>query len=555
MLNEIPTAKSELNEAYFKKINKAYKSQIDAVKSIKPDFTQDQATRLAVLLENINTHFNKSQGYRLNEGQGTQVGNVADGIKNQYFDIVTAVFPNLIAEELFSVQPLQSRVGQIFYLKYIYGDTKGRTRKGDTIFSALAETNQDGRYMADYSNRTYTSEYVDGEMAFTGEGSSKTDAYEFNLDYVPVRPNTVNIDASSETLDGVMTAVTYNDVVDPSNPGFGKMMKGTTEVGTIDYSTGRVSITDTVAEGSIGEAFYEYNLEYAPSTIPSIELKIDTAIITTRPRKLKGVYSLDAGYDLKMSQGIDIDDALLEAAAQELKNEVDAELIMTAYAQARHTISWNDNYDNQSALISKRDYYEDFIDCIVRGSTIILNTTKRVEANWLVVGKRGADVLSFIAAPRFIASGDTTSIGPRFLGTLDGKWKVYVNPFMPNDDFLLGYKGNTLIDAGLIYAPYLLFFATETIMLEDFLGRRGFATTYGKRMINPDLYVRGRITKVIAPGRNNPSVTENPNGTAGTIGGVIDIDPAVSGKIDEDGSWDKDKIGGVNGTGNPFVGH
>ena len=466
-----------LNEQYVEKLYESYGDRFEVIKKQYPEFSKDQELRLGILLENVNRQFGQCKTLQ-NMNEATQVTNVADGIKTQYFDIITAVWPNLIAEEIFSVQPIRSKTGQIFYLKYIYGTDKGKIKKGDTIYSATE--------MAGYENRNYTSEIVEDETAFAQESSGSETVFEGNLEFIPVKPGTVEFTMDTTTI---------------KDDGTGKLT-GTGVSGTLDYETGAYKITFTAAPAA-GDCYvnYEYDLSYAPSTIPSIEVKIVDTTITARPRKLKGVYSLDAGYDLKMSQGIDIDDALLEAAAQVLKNETDAELVMTAYKQAAMTISWNNTYNNQTAPVSKKDFYEDFIDCIVRGSSMILKKTKRVSGNWIVVGKTASDILTFIGAPRFVASGDTTSVGPHFIGTLDGKWKVYSNPFFDDADFLIGYKGNNLMDAGLIYAPYLLFFATETVMLEDFLGRRGFASTYGKKMVNANMYVRGRIT-------NNQSISD-----------------------------------------------
>lgn len=479
-----------LNEEFISKVKENYKDRFDAVKKVYPDMSEEQMMRLGILLENVNEQFSRSMGMKmLNEANGTtQQSDIANGIKTQYFDIITAVFPNLIAEKLFSVQPIRSRTAQIFYLKFLYGTNKGPVRKGDTIFSATE--------IAGYENRNYTSEVVEDEAAFSQAASGTEVTFTGNLGFVPVKPGTVTF-----TMDTV-------EIVDD---GDGHLTGTGISTGTINYDSGAYSVTFTSAPAE-GDATvnYEYDMTFAPSTIPSIELRVTDTTVTARPRKLKGVYSLDAGYDLKMSQGIDIDDALLEAAAQTLKNEVDAELIMTAYAQANMSVTWNDTYNNQTAEVSKRDFYEDFLDAVHRGASMIKQKTKRVLGNWMVCGKRAADILSFIGAPRFVGSGDTTSVGPHFLGTLDNRIAVYDDPFMDQDTFLIGFKGSTLLDAGLIYAPYLLFFATETVMLEDFLGRRGFATTYGKKMVNADMYVKGMIVR---------STQEGANTTTETIGG------------------------------------
>lgn len=471
-----------LNEAFIEKVKNNYKDRFEAVKSVYPDMSEEQMVRLGILLENVNEQFSRSLGMRmLNEDNGvTQTTNVADGIKTQYFDIITAVFPNLIAEKLFSVQPIRSRTAQIFYLKFLYGTNKGNVRKGDTIFSATE--------LAGYENRNYTSEIVEDEAAFSQAASGTEVTFTGNLSFIPVKPGSIEFTMGSASI---------------KDDGAGHLTATGVSSGTINYDTGAYSITFSSAPAE-GDATvnYEYDMSFAPSTIPSIELRVTDTTVTARPRKLKGVYSLDAGYDLKMSQGIDIDDALLEAAAQTLKNEVDAELIMTAYAQAAGSVTWNDTYSNQTQNLSKRDFYEDFIDAVNRGASIIKQKTKRVAGNWMVCGKRAADILNFIGAPRFVGSGDTTTVGPHFLGTLDNRIAVYDDPFLDADAFLIGFKGSTLLDAGLIYAPYLMFFATETVMLEDFLGRRGFATTYGKKMVNADMYVKGQIVRSTQDGDN-----------------------------------------------------
>ena len=114
----------------------------------------------------------------------------------------------------------------------------------------------------------------------------------------------------------------------------------------------------------------------------------------------------------------------------------------------------------------------------------------------VVVSKKANDIIRFMGAPRFESAGNTTQAGPTFIGTLMGQWKVYYNPYLPEDAFLMGYKGQALVDAGLIYAPYIPFYSTETVTLDDFLGRKGFATSYGKKMVNSNMYVKGTITGV-----------------------------------------------------------
>ena len=453
-----------LNESYVEKIKEKYGDRFETVAKFFPGFNDEKSMKLGILLENTDEAF-----ARCGMNESTQVNpNIIQGLKNQYFDIISASFPGLIAEELFSVQPLRQKAGQIFWMRYLYGKDKGRIKRGDTIFGPKGE-------IAGYENRNYTSETVEDEIIFTADGSETQ--HEGNLSYIPVLPGCVKFKA------------TEGEITDDAR---GNLIMGGSKVGTIDYESGKYSFTATLAEQDV-YADYEFDLSYAPSTIPEIELKVTDTLIQARPRKLRGSYSLDAAYDLKMAQGIDIQESLLEAAAMTLRHETDGELLMDALRQAGSAVTFNAQYNNVGAEIGIREFYISFLDCIVKASSIIRKKTKRVEANWLVVGKQAADMLRVIGAPQFVAVNSSSQAGPCLIGTLQGQWKVYINPFFADDEFLLGYKGTSLVDAGLVYAPYMPFFATNPIMLDDFLGRQGFATTYGKKTVNPDLYVRGKI--------------------------------------------------------------
>ena len=93
-----------------------------------------------------------------------------------------------------------------------------------------------------------------------------------------------------------------------------------------------------------------------------------------------------------------------------------------------------------------------------------------------------------------MSSEDFTAIGPHFIGTLGGQIKCYVNPNYGADDFVLGYKGPNMLDAGYVYCPYLPITTTGMISLADDFGtREGWVTITGKKVINPRLYVKGHI--------------------------------------------------------------
>lgn len=459
------TIMQNLNEEYINRLHQKYDKTFETVAKFVPSFDDERATRLGILLENTDERFNRAHSLF----ESTQQSNILEGIKHQYFDIISAVYPNLIAEDLFSVQPLRYKSGEVFYLNTIYGSSKGNVKKGDTIFS--------NQTIAGYDKAGYSSDHIDQEI-LVASGDGTTTTFTGNLSYVPVEIGSVTITA---------------DAVIANDDGAGNLT-GTGVTGTIDYNTGAYSLTYTTAPTGSVDATYDYNIEYAPVAVPEVDVEVKSYLIQARSRKLRGRYSLDAAYDLKQAQGIDLSDYLKTNSAQLLKHETDGTLINDAYMQAANKSTWTNNYSASSG-ISKQEYYQEFIEEIINCSGKIRQATKRVSANWLVVGNDGANILQFVGAPRFKAEGDRDAVGPHYAGTLDGSIKVYVNPLMAQGQYLVGYRGNNLLDAGLIYAPYLPFYCTDSVVLDDFLGRQGFSTSYGKKMVNSNLYVAGTILK------------------------------------------------------------
>lgn len=451
-------------QAQIKRLMETYNDYIETVAEFKTNFTDEQAAKLAIVLNNTQEALNRAE--RMYES--TQPADIGM-FKKHALALISAVMPNLIAEDLISVQPLQQKVGQIFFMKYLYGTSRNGINAGDIMFD---------REAAPKYNPNYTNEDILDEEFGLGDGSNKK--FTGNLSFVPLRPGTIVVKAGS--------IVAQDD-------GNGKIT-GSGVNGTIDYQSGAVVLDFTAAPASsvAVEVDYSYDLEYAPSTIPEIQLKIEETTVKARPRKLKALYSFDAGYDLKMSQGIDIDQALLEASVAEIKTEMDAEFLLDLYNQAGATSTWNKKYDATQMNVTQREHYLTFIDEIVSAGNQMFQDTRRIQPNFLVVGKWGADILDSIGAPRFVTAGAVNAIGPHFAGTLDGRIKVYKNPYFQQQQYLLGYKGSSILDAGYVYCPYLPIYSTQLLMMEDFVGRKGFATSYGKKMVNNKCYIKGTIT-------------------------------------------------------------
>lgn len=159
---------------------------------------------------------------------------------------------------------MQYKIGQIFYLKYLYGSNKGKIKAGDLAFDRFGATRPEGFH-------NYTSEIIDEEILAAGDGTEK--AYDLHLSYLPVRPGTVQVKIAANTT-----------LVDDGKGG----LKAGAVTGTVDYNSGAIHFTANVADAFDIEATYEFNNEFAPATtIPELNLKVEETTVKARSRKLK----------------------------------------------------------------------------------------------------------------------------------------------------------------------------------------------------------------------------------------------------------------------------
>lgn len=380
-------------------------------------------------------------------------------------DLITAVVPNLIAHDIVSVQPIDHKVGMINYIKYLYGSQKGNINKGDEITSPLAYSRDE---------HTYSSEFVEQEVL----GADGDTAYTGNLSYVPVRPGTVSI-----TVDAV-------EITDDGEGGLSATSGLTGASHTINYETGQFSFTLASSAGESPVANYEFNLEHVPSTIPQVDIKIESLPVLARSRKLRALYAFDSAFDLRRSYGGDIDSLLSSQIAAEIAHEIDAEIMNDLLTQANAGPEFTFDKTPPTA-ITVADHYESLYPKLTEASNTIFGATRRASGNFLVVGTTAASIVEVMRG--FISEAPASPVGPHRIGTLGGM-VVYKNPFYPPNSILMGYRGASYFEAGYFYCPYMPIVTTDLVMLDDFVGRRGWATSYAKKMVNNKLYIKGRIT-------------------------------------------------------------
>ncbi len=146
------------------------------------------------------------------------------------------------------------------------------------------------------------------------------------------------------------------------------------------------------------------------------------------------------------------------------------------------------------------EWYETLIETINDVSAQIHRKTLRGGANFVVCGPEVANILEFTAGFRASVTADdeTGSIGAVQVGSLSKKFDVIVDPYFLRNVILVGRRGNSFLESGYVYAPYVPLQTTPTIFgPEDFVPRKGVMTRYATQMVRPALYglviVRGLL--------------------------------------------------------------
>lgn len=425
---------------------KVWKNRLDAIETATGSLSDEKKVATAICLENT-----KKQIAYLESIAATQSPDIG-AYKRYALDMVGAVVPNLIAYDIASVQAINNKIAMINFMKYHYGDAKGGTGAGQ-VFADVRNFGQ--------SDMNYTSDHVEGEE-FSG-----------TLDWTPVLPGTVKFSTG---------------LVDDGN---GKIMNGDTEAGTVNYATGEVVLTEAAAEGTT--VSYGYANEHVPAKkIPSITLSIESLPIKAKTRRLAAIWGFEASYELQKEYGQSMEDLLSTTAAGEINHEIDLEVMDRIHKAARATARDPWSVIPATGVYSNlQDHYDSFLIYLNQLSNDIYATTRRIRPNYVLCG---TDVATIITSNRtFKPSGEiATAKGPYFAGTL-GQFKIYVSPDFGAKDFCLGYKGDTLLDAGFIYAPYMPIMTTSMVQLEDMAGRKGWATMYGTRTVNDAMYLKSSI--------------------------------------------------------------
>ena len=393
----------------------------------------------AVLLENQERFMREERGM-LNEAGGsagnaagaiggnalsgsgltTQTGGLA-GFDPVMISLIRRAMPNLVAYDICGVQPMSGPTGLIFAMKSHY----------------------EGR---------------DGAEALYNEPDSDFSA---------------GFDATANAYD------TANPVAG-SNPGL------LNDSGTYDRGVKPMAREDAEALGESGKLFRE------------MSFSIEKTSVTAQSRALKAEYTLELAQDLKAIHGLDAEQELANILSSEILAEINREVVRTVYTIAKPGAQNNTanagrfDLDVDSNGRWSVEKFKGLMFQIERDANAIAQETRRGKGNFIITS---ADVASALAMSGTLdyTSGLTGAGGPSIgevddtgnllVGTINGRIKVFVDPYSANVSdshyYVVGYKGTSPYDAGLFYCPYVPLQMVRSIGPDTFQPKIGFKTRYG----------------------------------------------------------------------------
>jgi hypothetical protein len=338
--------------------------------------------------------------------------------------LVRRAMPNLMAYDLCGVQPMSGPTGLIFAMKSRYG--AGSTSSTEALFQE--------------ANTAYSGDST-GAGAHAGDASGLGSA----------------ADGTGGAADSALDSERVTNITGRPMP---------------------TGAAEALGSGAPSADFQEMGFT------------IEKATVTAKSRALKAEYTLELAQDLKAIHGLDAETELANILSTEILAEINREVIRTINSQAK-TGAQTSNVQTKGIFDLSIDAdgrwsVEKFKGLIVqleREANAIAKDTRRGKGNFIVCSSDVASALSASGmldyAPAMATTLQVDDTGNTFAGVLNGRTRVYIDPYATADYITVGYKGTNPYDAGLFYCPYVPLTMVRAVGEDTFQPKIGFKTRYG----------------------------------------------------------------------------
>ena len=220
---------------------------------------------------------------------------------------------------------------------------------------------------------------------------------------------------------------------------------------------------------------------------------IDKVTVTAKSRALKAEYTMELAQDLKAIHGLDAETELANILSSEILAEINREVVRTIYttakagAQVNVTTAGTFDLDTDSNGRWSVEKFKGLLFQLERDANAIGQLTRRGKGNIIICSADVASALQMSGvldyAPALNTNLNVDDTGNTFAGVLNGKFKVYIDPYSANISasqfYVVGYKGTSPYDSGLFYCPYVPLQMVRAVGQDSFQPKIGFKTRYG----------------------------------------------------------------------------
>ena len=226
------------------------------------------------------------------------------------------------------------------------------------------------------------------------------------------------------------------------------------------------------------------------SAFAEMGFTIEKATVTAKSRALKAEYTLELAQDLKAIHGLDAETELANILSTEILAEINREVIRTINSQAKTgattgNITTAGIFDLASDADGRwsAEKFKGLVVQLEREANQIAKDTRRGKGNVVICSSDVATALTASGmldyTPAMSVNLQVYDTGNTFAGVLNGRTKVYIDPYATTDYITVGYKGTNPYDAGVFYCPYVPLTMVRAVGENDFQPRIGFKTRYG----------------------------------------------------------------------------
>ena len=489
-----------------------------------------QRSGMATLLENQARQL-ISENSKTSPTGGTGVGD--EEWSGVALPLVRRVFGNIVAQELVSVQPMNLPSGLVFFLDFKYGDSFGKFTENDSLQGKTGPNSPSGSVgpfgeggFYGEGRYGYTISQSNLVVKTTGNGASASfQDIDFNSELSASlletsRFHKVDIAISNFVNPDLKAVRAWNFVPQGGltdvkvYPQFTKVNGENIQLivsssytngnsGTGSYAVDYLKETTAGNRGDFEDRVGDANVDQL--NIPEVNLEMRSLPIVAKTRKLKAVWSPELAQDLNAYHSVDAEAELTSMLSDYISMEIDLEILDMLIQDAQTVDFWSakagEDYDagnrswSENTFYGTRfEWYQTLVAKIQKVSNEIHRLTLRGGANFVVVGPKISTILESI--PGYMSNpgdGDPTAaqfaMGVSRVGQAGGRYTIYKNPYMSENQILVGFRGSNFLETGAVYSPYVPLITTPLVYdPSDFTPRKGVMTRYAKKMIRPEFY-------------------------------------------------------------------